>query len=143
VLRRTSCVLLTVLALTPVVVGYAAEGILPAAKPVTVGEFPDISKADLDAAIAAQAVVLIDCNGSASYGQAHIPGAIDFAAVGDDLAQHLPQDKGVLVVAYCGGPACGAYKRGALAAASLGYTKVQHFSAGITGWKQAGGTLAP
>ena len=141
-MRHIICgVLLALVAVVPAATGVAAESTAPTQKLVKQGEYPDISTADLQAAIAAKAVVLIDCNGSESYAQGHIPGALDFAAVGKELAQHLPQDKQTLVVAYCGGPACGAYKRGAAAAEALGYTKVQHFSAGISGWKQAGGAL--
>jgi rhodanese-related sulfurtransferase len=54
------------------------------------------------------------------------------------LASLLPQDKGALIVAYCGGPKCGAYKSAAAAAKKLGYTNVKHLSAGISGWKKAG-----
>ncbi len=103
--------------------------------------YPDISKADLDAAIAAKTVVLLDCNGSDSFAAGHIPGAVDYSARKADLAALLPKDKGALVVAYCGGPQCGAYKSGATAAEALGYTNVKHFSAGISGWKDAKGTL--
>lgn len=102
---------------------------------------PDISKAELDKAVAAKQVTLLDCNGSDSFASGHIPGAIDFEAHGKDLAAHLPKDKQALVVAYCGGPQCGAYKSGAEAAKALGYTNVKHFSEGTSGWKKAGGTL--
>ena len=98
---------------------------------------PDISLADLKQAIADKAVTLLDCNGSASYAKGHIPGAIDFETAKEALADKLPKDKSALVVAYCGGPLCGAYKAGATAAAQLGYTNVKHFSAGIKGWKAA------
>ena len=98
---------------------------------------PDISLADLKQAIADKTVALIDCNGSSSYASGHIPGAINYETAKADLAQGLPKDKATLVVAYCGGPACGAYKAGAEAAAKLGYTNVKHFSGGIKGWKQA------
>ena len=99
---------------------------------------PDISLADLKQAIADKAVTLIDCNGSASYAKGHIPGAIDFETAKEALADKLPKEKAALVVAYCGGPMCMAYKAGAEAAAKLGYTNVKHFSAGIKGWKAAG-----
>jgi rhodanese-related sulfurtransferase len=101
-------------------------------------EFADISKDDLSAAIAAKTVVLIDVNGSESYNAGHIPGAIDFQAKQADLAKLLPADKGALIVAYCGGPACGAWQAGAEAVAKLGYTNVKHFKQGISGWKQSG-----
>ena len=98
----------------------------------------DISLADLKTAIAAGDVSVIDVNGSASYAAGHIPGAIDFAVNKDKLASLLPADKSALVVAYCGSPACGAYKKAANAAVQLGYTNVKHFSGGISGWKSAG-----
>ena len=102
---------------------------------------PDISLADLKQAIADKAVTLIDCNGSASYAKGHIPGAINFETAKTALVDRLPKEKSALVVAYCGGPKCGAYKAGAEAAAKLGYTNVKHFSGGITGWKEAKETL--
>ncbi len=104
-------------------------------------EFPDISIADLKAAIADKKVVVIDVNGSSSYTAGHVPGAIDFASKGADLGSALPADKNTLVVAYCGGPSCSAYKKAANKAAELGYTNVKHLSAGISGWKKAGETL--
>jgi rhodanese-related sulfurtransferase len=67
-----------------------------------------------------------------------VPTAIDFDAAGDKLAAQLPKDKGALVVAYCGGPSCGAYKAAAVKAKELGYTNVKHLAAGISGWKKAG-----
>ena len=99
---------------------------------------PDISLADLKQAVADKTVVLLDCNGAKSYACGHLPGAIDFETAKADLATLLPADKSALVVAYCGGPKCMAYKAGAEAATKLGYTNVKHFSAGTSGWKEAG-----
>jgi rhodanese-related sulfurtransferase len=101
-------------------------------------EYPDISIADLKTAIADKKVVVIDVNGASSYAAGHVPGAINFAEAKADLASKLPADKGALVVAYCGGPSCSAYKAAANKAAELGYTNVKHLSAGISGWKKAG-----
>ena len=80
------------------------------------GEFPDISIADLKKAIADKKVTVVDVMGTSSYKDKHVPGAIDFAAVKADLAKALPADKGALVIAYCGGPSCGAYAAAAKAA---------------------------
>lgn len=102
------------------------------------GDFPDISLKDLKSAVAAKKVTLLDVNGSDSYKKAHIPTAHNFETVKGDLAKVLPEDKNALVVAYCGGPQCGAYQAAAKAAKELGYTNVKHFSAGISGWKGAG-----
>ena len=98
----------------------------------------DVSIADLKSAIEKGGVTVIDVNGSDSYAEGHIPSAKSFSAIKDDLAKHLPEDKNALVVAYCGGPKCGAYKKATEAAGELGYTNVAHLSAGISGWKAAG-----
>ena len=105
------------------------------------GEFPDISIADLKKAIDEKKVTIIDVNGSSSYKAGHVPGAIDFSANKADLASKLPADKDALIVAYCGGPSCSAYKAAASAAEKLGYKNVKHLSAGISGWKSAGEKL--
>ncbi len=114
---------------------------LVAAGSLVAAEYPDISIADLKKEIAAGKVAVIDVNGSSSYANGRVPGAIDFAADKDNLASKLPADKGALVVAYCGGPSCSAYKAAAKKAEELGYTNVKHLSAGISGWKKAGETL--
>jgi len=101
-------------------------------------EFPDISIAELKAAIESKNVTLIDVNGPQSYKKAHIPSAVEFGAIKGDLATTLPKDKKALVVAYCGGPTCQAYTAAATAAKKLGYKNVKHLSAGISGWMQAG-----
>ena len=102
------------------------------------GEYPDVSIKELKKAIDGKKVVLLDVNGSNRFAKGHIPGAHDFSKVGKDLAKVLPKDKDTLIVAYCGGPRCSAYKRAAGAAAKLGYTNVKHLSAGISGWLKAG-----
>jgi len=101
-------------------------------------EFPDVTIPEVKKAISEGKATIIDVNGSASYSKGHVPGAIDYAAVGKDLASKLPSDKGALIIAYCGGPSCNAYTRAANAAKALGYTNVKHMSAGISGWLQAG-----
>ena len=100
-------------------------------------EYPDISITDVKAAITAKTITLIDVNGTDSWKKGHVPGAIDFDAEGKDLAAKLPADKGALIVAYCGGPRCNAYKAGANAAQKLGYTNVKHMAAGISGWVES------
>ncbi|MEX0324206.1 MAG: rhodanese-like domain-containing protein [Puniceicoccaceae bacterium] len=101
------------------------------------GDFGDVSLDQLQKAINSDSVTVIDVNGSKSYAKGHIPSAIDFASV-KDLKSVLPKDKNALIVAYCGGPKCGAYQKAAKAAQKLGYKNVKHLSAGISGWKDAG-----
>lgn len=102
------------------------------------GEFEDISIKELKDAIKDKKVVVIDVMGDKSYNNGHVPTAISYSANADDLAKVLPEDKDALIVAYCGGPTCSAYKKAAEAASALGYTNVKHLSAGISGWMQAG-----
>jgi len=105
------------------------------------GEFPDISIAEVKAAVESKKATIIDVNGSSSWKDGHVPGAVDFQSKKADLAKVLPADKNALVIAYCGGPTCGAYAAAAEAAKKLGYTNVKHMSAGISGWKDAGAPL--
>jgi rhodanese-related sulfurtransferase len=105
---------------------------------VYAGHYPDITINDLKAAMASKSVTLLDANGSDSYKEGHIPGAIDFSATKGKLAKALPKDKAALIVAYCGGPQCQAYESAAKAAQKLGYTNVKHLRAGISGWQDAG-----
>jgi rhodanese-related sulfurtransferase len=102
------------------------------------GEYADVSIKEVKELIASKKAVLIDVNGTKSYNEGRVPGALDFEAVKDKLASALPADKGTLIVAYCGSPKCKAYKEAAEAATKLGYTNVKHMSAGIKGWKEAG-----
>jgi len=99
--------------------------------------FADITIAEVKAAIADKSAVILDVNGTESWRQGHIPGAIDYIANKDHLAQILPKDKNALIIAYCGNPRCKAYLSAATAAQALGYTNVKHLSAGIAGWKEA------
>ena len=115
----------------------AAGNDATAAKTAVTADVPDITVADLKKAMADQAVTLLDCNGSASYAKGHLPGAIDFDAAKANLAKLLPADKGTLIVAYCGGPKCLAYKQGIEAARKLGYSKLKHYSGGLSGWRKA------
>lgn len=97
-----------------------------------------ISQADLQKAITAKSVTVIDVNGDESYKEGRIPTAINYYAVENKFATYLPKDKSALVVAYCGNEHCGAYKKAAAAAQKLGYTNVAHFSPGIAGWRASG-----
>ena len=100
--------------------------------------YGDINIKELKAAIEAKNVVIIDVNGTESYKDGHIPGAINFEDIKADFAKALPKDKNALVVAYCGGPQCMAYKAAAEKAVAMGYTNVKHLPDGISGWKSAG-----
>jgi len=101
---------------------------------VYAGEFADISTKDVLTAATAKSAVIIDVNGPDSFKAGHVPSALSFAAIKDNLAASLPADKNALIIAYCGGPQCGAYLKAAKAAQKLGYTNIKHMAAGISGW---------
>ena len=105
---------------------------------IIAGEYPDVSIKELKKAIETKNVTVIDVNGTETWEKGHIPGAIDFESNEEKLATLLPKDKNALIVAYCGGPKCMAYKQAAKVAEKLGYKNVKHLSAGISGWKEAG-----
>ena len=93
-----------------------------------------ISKQELAAAVSSKSAFVIDVNSSDSFKKNHVPTAIHFGANQNDLSKLLPKQKDALVVAYCGGPLCSAWKQAASVACELGYTNVRHFREGITGW---------
>ena len=107
------------------------------------GEFTDISINEVNKLAESKSAVIIDVNGDDSFKAGHVPGALNFAAIKDNLALSLPKKKDALIVAYCGNPKCGAYLKAAKAAEKLGYTNIKHMSAGISGWKAAGMKTEP
>ncbi len=104
-------------------------------------KYASISHADLQAAIAQKKVTLLDVNGTESFAEGRIPGAIDFVAHEAKIASLLPKDKEALIVAYCGNEHCPAYLSAANVAAKLGYKNVKHYSPGIDGWKKSGAKI--
>ena len=99
---------------------------------------PDLTIKELKNLIAEHKAVIIDVNGTDFWKEGHIPGALDFESNSANLRKVLPSDKNTLIVAYCGGPQCTAYKQAVKAVEKLGYKNVKHLSAGISGWKDAG-----
>jgi rhodanese-related sulfurtransferase len=104
---------------------------------VHAGEFADISLSDVKAAADAKSAVIIDANSSDSYKAGHVPGALSWGNIKDNLAASLPADKSTTIIAYCGNPKCGAYLQAAQAAQKLGYSNIKHMPAGIAGWNDA------
>jgi rhodanese-related sulfurtransferase len=106
-------------------------------------EFTDISINEVKTLTESKSAVILDVNGDESFKAGHVPGALNFAAIKDNLDRSLPKKKDALIIAYCGNPKCGAYLRAAKAAQKLGYTNIKHMSAGISGWKEAGMKTEP
>ena len=106
-------------------------------------EFADISINAVNKLAESKSAVIIDVNGDDSFKAGHVPGALNFAAIKDNLTGSLPKKKDALIIAYCGNPKCGAYLKAAKAAEKLGYTNIKHMSAGISGWKAVGMKTEP
>lgn len=99
--------------------------------------YPLITKAELKSAVESKSATVFDVNSKESYDSTHVPGAIHFESHEADFAKMLPKDKGAMIVAYCGGPSCMAWKMAAKEACKLGYTNVRHFKEGIKGWNES------
>lgn len=106
----------------------------PATNCEDASKFPEITKADLQTQIKNNTAYVIDVNGSKSYAKKHIDSAVDFETIKTNVATNMPADKSKLIVAYCGGPSCVAWKKAAVEACKAGYTNVKHFKEGIKGW---------
>ena len=115
---------------------FCAASLLAAS--VYAAHYPEITIGELKSAMASKSVTLLDANGTDSYKEGHIPGAVNFESKKAHLAKVLPKDKNALVVAYCAGPQCQGYQAAAKAAEKLGYKNVKHLTAGISGWHDAG-----
>ena len=85
----------------------------------------DISVKELQAALKDGKVAVIDVNGK-SFRVVISRLRLIFLPK-ESLSKLLPSDKSALIVSYCGGPGCGAYKRGVDAAAKLGYKNITSF----------------
>jgi rhodanese-related sulfurtransferase len=97
-------------------------------------KFSEISKEELKAQIDAGTVFLVDVNGKSSYEEKHIGNAVHFGTHKEDFSKILPKDKSALIVAYCGGPSCSAWKKAAKEACGLNYTNVKYYKGGLSGW---------
>ena len=100
--------------------------------------YEEVSLTDLKDLNNKKEVFLVDVNNKESYAERHIGEAIHYASVKEEFSKKLPAKKDALIVAYCGGPKCVAWKQAAKAACALGYTNVKHFKGGISGWKKEG-----
>ena len=100
------------------------------------------------------AFLLVDTMPAEDFAKEHIAGAINFALPKEDMpewdakqtgeksaedfAKLLGDDKGRLIVFYCGFTTCGRSHNGAMWAKKLGYTNVKRQPGGIFAWKGAG-----
>ena len=80
---------------------------------------------------------LYDARPAKRFGGGHIPtAAIGFPDAKDFLSV-LPEDKGALLVFYCGGPTCPFTGKAVKKAQEAGYTNLKGYQAGLPGWNKA------
>jgi len=103
--------------------------------------YQEVTKAELETMVKAKSAFIIDANGKDSYKKQHIGTAIDYKSIksqkdgANAFVAKLPAQKDALIVAYCGGPQCAAWKEAAEEACQNGYTNIRHFKGGLTAWK--------
>lgn len=97
--------------------------------------FPIISTSELIQVLADEPKpFVVDVNSKETFDDNHVPGALHYGSRSAAFAKLLPENKGALIISYCGGPKCNAWKKAATEACNLGYTNIRHFKEGIKGW---------
>jgi rhodanese-related sulfurtransferase len=98
-----------------------------------------ITRDELQAAIAADRVTLLDTLAGAHWHKQHLPGAIPLHADHvEQVYRELLPDPNALIVTYCTNPACQNSQEVAAKLERLGYTNVRKYREGIEDWAAAG-----
>lgn len=98
-----------------------------------------ITRDELQAAMDAGDVVVVETLGPQYYEDAHLPGAINIPHTEvARLAPELLPDKDAAIVTYCSNPACRNSEIAAAKLRSLGYTDVRKYAEGKDDWRAAG-----
>jgi rhodanese-related sulfurtransferase len=98
-----------------------------------------ITRTELQAALDAGAVTVVDALPASYYDQAHLPGALNLVEADVEAeAPRLLPDKSAAIVTYCSNAACGNSQNVATKLERLGYTNVRKYRDGIQDWAEAG-----
>ena len=110
---------------------------------------PELSTAELQAALRDPAVVVLDARPMAEYAVSHIPGARSVPGKPNMTASAYTADAAAVVkmvpdrarrlVLYCNGMHCGRSKRFAAELRASGYSDVRRYQLGIPAWRALGG----
>lgn len=98
-----------------------------------------ITRDELEAAIDAGTVTVVDALGGDYYAKQHLPDAVPLAP--GDVDVHAPAllpDRDAPIVTYCTGPSCPNSSQVADRLTALGYTNVRKYRDGIEDWTAAG-----
>jgi len=112
---------------------------------------PEISTAELQAALADSSVIVLDARPYEEYAVGHIPGARAvpakpgttpalYVADATEIAKSIP-DKTQPLILYCNGLFCGRSERFADDLIKLGYRSVRRYQLGAPGWRALGGVM--
>jgi rhodanese-related sulfurtransferase len=110
---------------------------------------PEVSTAELRAALGDPKVIVLDARPFAEYAVSHIPGARSvpglpgrspalYTADTAEVLRTIP-DRSRRLVLYCNGPFCGRSRRFAIELLKAGYKDVRRYQLGIPTWRALGG----
>jgi rhodanese-related sulfurtransferase len=98
-----------------------------------------ITRSELQDAIAADAVVVVETLGPMYYESGHLPGAINIPHTQvAELAPELLPDRDAAIVTYCSNPQCQNSSAVQAQLRSLGYSDVRKYTEGKDDWSAAG-----
>ena len=112
---------------------------------------PEMSTAELRAALTESSVIVLDARPYEEYAVSHIPGARAvpakpgttpalYVADAAEIAKTIP-DKSQPLILYCNGLFCGRSERFADDLTKLGYRNVRRYQLGAPGWRALGGVM--
>ena len=89
-------------------------------------------------------VTIVDSRPARKYSVGHVPTSLAMPDLKFDslAAGLLPEDKGELLIFYCGGLKCKLSHNSAYKAEAQGYTNVKVYAAGFPDWKAKGGVAS-
>ncbi len=101
-----------------------------------------IDRDELEQAIGAGEVTVVETLRAEHFAQGHLPGAvhIHFEAIADKAPELLP-DKEAPIVTYCSNAACRNSELAAHDLSAMGYTDVRRYAGGKQDWQEAGRPL--
>lgn len=98
-----------------------------------------ITREELQTALDAGTVTVLDALGGDYYAKQHLPGALPLVPADVDArAPALLPDRDAPIVTYCSNPACPNSGQVADRLTALGYTDVRKYREGIEDWAAAG-----
>jgi len=138
----------------------ASEEEPPALKPSILGstlgeadaQTPEVSTAELIAALAEGNAVLLDTRPRLEWAISHIPGALnvapkpgmpmsEYTSDAAEVGRLVAGEKAAALILYCSGPFCGKSKRVARDLVAEGYTNVSRYQLGTPVWRALGGVM--